>query len=218
MGSLSEEVFQTLKDQILSGEFLNGEELTELLVAKKLGVSRTPVREAIHQLESEGLVRLKPNKGAVVTGITTEDIQDIYAMRARLEGLCARWAAKKRSEQELEELEEIVFLSEYHEKKGHYEQVYELDGKFHKLLYKASHSRMMEHSLCDYHQYVKRVRKHTVMEPSRAGKCNNEHHKIVDAIREQDEELAEKLATKHIMNSIQNLSRYDLETLQGPEL
>ena len=213
MASLSGQVFKNLRDRILNGFYKNGEELTEISVAQSLGVSRTPVREALKQLELEGLVELVPNKGAVVTGVTAKDVKDIYMMRSRLEGLCAGWAARNRTKEELEQLEEIVFLSEFHAKKEHLEQVYELDSRFHQLLYEASHSRMMAHSLSEYHQYVKMVRKKAVTERMRANKCNEEHHLILDAIREQDEERAEKLATMHIQNSIANMSQYDLEIL-----
>lgn len=213
MASLSEQVFQKLRNQILDGQYTNGQELTELGVAKQMGASRTPVREALRQLELEGLVEIVPNKGAVVTGITAEDVKDIYLMRSHLEGLSARWAAMKATEIEIEQLEETVFLSEYHAEKEHFEQVYELDSRFHSFLYEASHSRMLAHSLTQYHQYVKMVRKKTVMERVRAHKCNEEHHQIVDAIRAHDGELAEQLANRHISSSIENMSQYDLESI-----
>ena len=147
MASLGERVFEQIRDGILNGSFPNGQELTEQGVGKMLNVSRTPVREALRQLELEGLVEIVPNKGAVVTGITAKDVRDIYSMRSHLEGLCARWAAMNRTEKELEDLEETVFLSEFHADKEHFEQVHELDSKFHSLLYQASHSRLLAHSL-----------------------------------------------------------------------
>lgn len=213
MAALSEQVFQTLREQILNGEYTNGEELTESAVAKKEGVSRTPVREALHQLELEGLVKLIPNKGAVVTGITAKDVRDIYVMRSYLEGLSALWAARYATPEEIDRLEETVFLSEFHAGKEHFEQVYELDSRFHHLLYEASHSRILANSLEEYHQYVKMVRRKTVMERIRANRCNDEHHQIVDALRERDGERAKELANKHIINSIENMSQYDLEAL-----
>lgn len=211
MASLSDQVFQQIRNSILNGTYTNGKELTEIGLGKELGVSRTPVREALRQLELEGLVTMTPNRGAVVSGITAKDVQDIYKIRSYLEGLCGRWAAENITDEEFQALEETVFLSEFHEKKGNYEQVYELDSKFHALLYEASHSRMLAHSLRDFHQYVKAVRKKTVMERTRANRCNEEHHQLLDAIREHNGEQAEILATKHILNSISNMSQYDLE-------
>ena len=89
---LRDVVFNTLRQAILRGELKPGERLMEIQLANKLGVSRTPIREAIRKLELEGLVSIIPNKGAYVTGITRKDVEDIYAIRSLLEGLCARWA------------------------------------------------------------------------------------------------------------------------------
>lgn len=213
MASLSDKVFQDIRNGILNGSYENGKELTEIGLAKELGVSRTPVREALRQLELEGLVNMEPNKGAVVSTITPKDVMDIYKIRSYLEGLCGRWVAENITKEEFQALEETVFLSEFHEKKGDYEQVFELDSVFHAQLYDACHSRMLAHSLRDFHQYIKSVRRKTVMEKTRAGMCNQEHHQLLDAIRDHDGNRAEELATKHILNSVKNLSQYDLEQI-----
>lgn len=91
--SLSAKVYNHIRDGILAGTFAKGDELKEKNIGDELGVSRTPVREALRQLELEGLVSIIPNKGAFVEGVSTDDIRDIYEIRALLEGLCARWAA-----------------------------------------------------------------------------------------------------------------------------
>lgn len=207
--SLRDQVFQKLRKDILTGRYQPGEELVESTVGKEQGMSRTPVREAIRQLELEGLVELIPNKGAVVLGISSKDVTDIYSIRSRLEGLCAGWAAKYRTNEELEQLEEVVYLSKFHVEKEHYEQVFQLDSKFHEILYEASHSRILAHTLEDFHQYVQRARKLSITSRMRAQKCNEEHQMIVNAIRKQDEKEAEELATRHILNTIQNLEQYD---------
>ena len=89
-GSLRGKVFQRLREDILNGVYQEHEELREITIGEELGVSRTPVREALRQLELEGLVTIIPNKGAYVTGITAKDVEDIYKIRSQLEGLCAR--------------------------------------------------------------------------------------------------------------------------------
>ena len=165
--SLRGQVFDKIRSDILNGKYKRGEELVESSIGKELGISRTPVREAIRQLELEGLVQLVPNKGAFVTGISEKDVRDIYLIRARLEGLAARMAAKNITPELLDAMEETVVLSEYHAKKEHYEQVCEMDSKFHKLLYKASGSRILEHTLTDFHQYVQRVRMASIMKKRR---------------------------------------------------
>ena len=211
--SLRGQVFDKIRSDILNGKYKRGEELVESSIGKELGISRTPVREAIRQLELEGLVQLVPNKGAFVTGISEKDVRDIYLIRARLEGLAARMAAKNITPELLDAMEETVVLSEYHAKKEHYEQVCEMDSKFHKLLYKASGSRILEHTLTDFHQYVQRVRMACIMKKRRMEKSNDEHDAILTAIREHDEEKAELVATRHISNTVENLKNYDLDSV-----
>lgn len=97
--SLSAKVYNHIRDGILAGTFAKGDELKEKNIGDELGVSRTPVREALRQLELEGLVSIIPNKGAFVEGVSTDDIRDIYEIRALLEGLCARWAATRISDE-----------------------------------------------------------------------------------------------------------------------
>ena len=106
-------VYQKLRENILNGHYKHGDELRETAVGKEIGVSRTPVREALRQLELEGLVSIIPNKGAYVTGITRKDVEDIYAIRSLLEGLCARWATAYITEKQLDALEENIYLSEW---------------------------------------------------------------------------------------------------------
>lgn len=206
--SLRGKVFIKLRDDILSGVYKENEELRETTIGEELGVSRTPVREALRQLELEGLVKIVPNKGAYVTGITQKDVQDIYKIRSLLEGICARWATRNITEAQMNELEEILFLSEYHLKKqacGQAEKVTVLDGRFHQVLYEASDSRILSHVLSDFHKYVKMARTMSVCEGGRAEKSIQEHREILEAIRNKDEKAAEKLANKHILNVMDNL-------------
>ena len=136
--SLRGKVFHKLRENILSGVYQDHEELREAAIGEEMGVSRTPVREALRQLELEGLVTLVPNRGAYVTGISSKDVRDIYEIRSMLEGLCARWATEHITQKEIEALEEVILLSEFYLKKPGQEQarqVAELDGKFHKILY-----------------------------------------------------------------------------------
>lgn len=211
--SLSSRVFHKLREDILSGKYTMNEELKEKSIGEELGVSRTPVREALRQLELEGLVTIIPNKGAYVVGISKKDIQDIYEIRSRLEGLCARWAAANLTKEQLDELEENIYLAEFHAAKGNFDQVVELDNKFHDILYTASGSRELRHVLTDFHHYLRRVRKITLAVPQRAAESNEEHRKIVEALKEKDAVQAEKLANQHIMNTICNMDRYGLDNL-----
>lgn len=206
--SLRSRVFERLREDILSGVYKEKDELREISIGEELGVSRTPVREALRQLELEGLVKIVPNKGAYVTGITQTDVRDIYLIRSMLEGLCARWATEHITEEQMTELEEIILLSEFHLKKQEKEcadQVSVLDGRFHKVLYEASNSRIMEHVLSDFHKYVKVARRMSVGSKSRAEKSIMEHKGILEAIKNKDADMAEQLANQHIMNVMANL-------------
>lgn len=206
--SLRGRVFQKLREDILSGVYKERDELREITIGETLGVSRTPVREALRQLELEGLVMIVPNRGAYVTGITQKDVHDIYKIRSMLEGLCVHWATEHITEKQIEELEEIILLSEYHlRKKGNEqaEQVSELDGKFHKVLYEASDSRILEHVLSDFHKYVQMARTMSVGAKERAERSIEEHRAILEAIKQKDAGRAERLANEHIMKVMENL-------------
>ena len=203
--SLRGQVFQEIREDILKGKFKENEELREATLGKELGVSRTPVREALRQLELEGLVHIIPNKGAYVTGITEKDVHDIYMTRSMLEGLCARWAAEHISEEQIQEMEEVLLLTEYHLDRGNAEQLAELDGKFHEVLYVASQSRILRHILSDFHKYVQVARKRSVKKEDRAKKSLEEHREILNALRTGDADRAEELAHIHILNVMENL-------------
>lgn len=203
--SLRGRVFHRLRDDILNGKYREFEELREAAIAEEMGVSRTPVREALRQLELEGLIQIIPNKGAYVTGITVKDVKDIYAIRSLLEGLCARWATENISKEQMEEMEENIYLSEFHAGKGHAQQLTELDNRFHDILYGASNSKMLEHVLREFHEYVLRFRKMTLSDDVRGAQSNEEHRKIMEAIRAHDAEEAERLANQHIRNAYRNM-------------
>lgn len=205
--SLSGRVFQKLREDILKGKYKENDELREITIGKELGVSRTPVREALRQLELEGLVNIIPNKGTYVTGISAKDVEDIYQIRMLLEGLCARWATERITEESLAKLEEIILLSEFHSKKESTEHVVQLDGQFHEVLYGACNSRILEHVLTDFHKYVQLARAYSVSSEERAAKSIAEHKGILDAIKARDAKLAEKLAGEHMQHAMENLKQ-----------
>lgn len=209
--SLRGRVFHRIREDILSGKYEQNEELKEAAIGAELGVSRTPVREALRQLELEGLVTIVPNKGAYVNGITSKDVKDIYAIRSYLEGLCAKWAVESVTKEQLDAMDEVTWLTEFHAARKNYDQIWELDNKFHQLLYEASGSKILNHVLSDFHQYVERIRKIALSSESRAIQCSEEHKAIVEAIRAKDKEKAEQLANKHIMNTICNINENGLE-------
>jgi len=212
--SLRGRVYNRLREDILSGRLKENEELREIAIGEELGVSRTPVREAFRQLELEGLITIVPNKGAFVTGITGKDVKDIYMIRSHLEGLCARLACDHITKEQLDEMEENIYLAEFHTSKGHTDQMAELDNRFHEIMYEACDSKMLENLLKDYHQYVMRIRRKT-LSSSRGSVSNEEHKSIMEAIKAGDKQQAENLANGHIINAYENMVANGLYNLYG---
>ena len=215
--SLRGRVFHKIREDILSGKYKENEELKEMTIGDELGVSRTPVREAFRQLELEGLIQIIPNKGAYVTGITIKDVKDIYMIRSKLEGLCARWATENITEEQMEEMEENIYLSEFHASKGHSEQIAELDNRFHEILYEACNSKMLEHQLRDFHEYVLRVRRKTLSQNKRSTASTHEHRMIMEAIKSKNADEAERLANMHIVNAYDNMVKNGLYETYGTQ-
>lgn len=203
--SLRERVFKSIRESILKGEYKQGDVLRETVIAKALDVSRTPVREAIRQLELEGLVYSIPNKETIVAGISEEDVQDIFLVRSRLEGLAARRAAERITQDEINEISEVLELTEFYAQKGDVEHIGELDHKFHDLVYAATKSKIMKQVLSDFHIYVQRTRMASLRTPGRIKGLLKEHTAIFDAIKVHDGEEAETLMNQHVRQVSQNM-------------
>lgn len=209
--SLHSRVYNRIRNDILNGVYEPGESLVELKLSEELGVSRTPVREALRQLELEGLVQSVPNKGATVRGVTEQDIQDIYTIRMLIEGLAARWAAEKITPEELEELKEAVDLEEFYTTKSNYGNLLRFDTRFHDIIFKASKSKPLMYTLSTFHRYVQKARRVSMSSPERAAEVLQEHKAILQAIIDRDADRAEKLMTEHVRNAFINLLRHEGE-------
>lgn len=203
--SLRGKVFTSIREAILDGTYKKGDVIRESAIAKELGVSRTPVREAIRQLELEGLVESIPNKETVVSGITEEDVQDIFMIRSRLEGLAGRKAAERITEEELKELEEILALTAFYVEKHDANTLKELDHRFHEVIYKATKSKTLNHLLSDFHHYIQKARKSSIATPGRAKKVLEEHKSIYEALERRDGIAAEKLIDEHVRKAANNM-------------
>lgn len=205
--SLRERIFRQLRQDILNGKYKPGDSLVELKLAEELGVSRTPVREAIRQLELEGLVVSIPNKGVIVEGISKQDIEDIYAIRELLEGLAARWAIQRIDEEQLKELEDICELMEFYTEKGDLEHVGELNSRFHEIIFEATKSKPLKQILSDFQYYVESIRLASLKTPGRALQSLREHKEIVKAFKNKDVAAGENALVEHIRNSRKNVKR-----------
>ncbi len=205
--SLREKIFHKLRQDILNGKYKSGDNLVEMKLAEEMGVSRTPVREAIRQLELEGLVTSIPNKGVIVEGISRQDIEDMYVIRESLEGLAARWAIERIEDRQLKELEDICELMEFYTEKGDLDHVGELNSRFHDIIFEATRSRPLKQILSDFQYYVQAIRLASLKSPGRAKESLREHKLIVQAFKDKDIDGGEKALMEHIRNSKKNVTK-----------
>ena len=214
-GGLSSRVYHQIRSEILKGTLIPGESVTEMGLAKDCGVSRTPVREALRQLELEGLVELIPNKGAVILGISPEDICDIYQIRAMLEGSVAERAAQKATDEDVKKLTEILDLTEFYISRQNLQQLQAMDGQFHQLIYEMSGSRMFRRVLKDLHYYIGLTRDASLKSEGRAVQSVKEHRAVLEAISHHDGERAKELMTLHVNKALENVLKRHLQEVKG---
>ncbi|ADI00902.1 MAG TPA: GntR family transcriptional regulator [Syntrophothermus lipocalidus] len=198
---LREVVFETLREAIINGTLKPGERMMEIQLAEQLGVSRTPVREAIRKLELEGFVVMIPRKGAYVAGISLKDIADVFEVRAAMEALAAGLAAERITAEELEEMERLLVRIGEHIEANRLEEVVEMDTLFHEALYKASRNLKLEQILQNLREQIQRFRSTSLAFPGRMKEALEEHKKIVEAISDRNTALAQQLAQEHIENA-----------------
>lgn len=195
--SLADQVFDYLENDILTGVYARGELLTEGRISESLGVSRTPVREALRRLEQEHLIEERP-KGMVVVGISPEDADNIYEIRVRIEGLAAALAARNATDEELSHLGEILDLQEFYLGRDDAEKIKSMDNDFHRELYRLCASAVFYDTLMPLHKKIQKFRKSAIQDPERAAASVAEHRRILDAMSSRDEAGAERAMIEHI--------------------
>lgn len=201
--SLSDMVYHALYEGITEGRYQGGELLTESKIAAELGVSRTPVREAIKQLEREDLVTSQPNKGVIVRSLTTDDYADIYTIRALLEGQAAYWAAERIEQAELDHMEEILELMDLYTRRNDIPHLVSFDSDFHEIIYKGCKSPTIRSLLINIHHILRSKRQSSYTLEGRPALSLNEHRIIFEAISKHDAASAKSAAESHIMNAWQ---------------
>ncbi len=203
--SLEEKAYMALEEEILTGALKKGESLTEVALSKRLGMSRTPIRSALHRLSEDGLVDMATNRGAQVKGVDKGDLVDIYKVRMRLEGLASASAAENISLEELDNLRESVELSEFYLKRRDTEHIKELDTAFHQVIYRASGNGQLEKILTELHRKIKNYRKLSLSVAGRLEASIEEHREILSAIEARNASLADELTSRHIERALENL-------------
>lgn len=198
--SLADQVFEKLETDIITGVYPRGEILTELKLVEELGVSRTPIREALRRLEQERLIQ-ESGKGSVVLGITVEDLIDIMEIRQRVEGLAAYYATMNMTEEDLEKLRSISELQDFYFSKRDLERLRLMDDQFHNMIYELSGRSVLRDALQPLHRKTQRYRKQNISDDTRLESSIREHKEIFDAMVAKDAKKAEELVTKHIANA-----------------
>ena len=195
--SLADQVFDKLEYDIIVGNYPRGEILTELKLVEQLGVSRTPIREALRRLEQERLIK-DSGKGSVVLGITLEDLMDIMDIRQSIEGLAAYYATKNITASELADLRRISELQDFYYEKNDMERLRLMDDQFHDTIYRLCKRSVICDTLRPLHRKTQRYRRLSMDDTQRLAHSIEEHKRILNAIASGDADLAAQLTTEHI--------------------
>ena len=204
--SLADQVFEKLENDIIQGVYPKGEVLTELRLAEQLGVSRTPIREALRRLEQERLIE-DTGKGSLVLGITETDLEDIMSIRERIEGLAAYYATINMTDESRKELAHIVDLQDFYYEKGDTERLRQVDDEFHSVICRLSCRTVLVDTLIPLHRKTRRYRRIAMEDRQRSAKTMKEHRAMYEAIISGDAELAMELTTQHISNAKKHMMK-----------
>lgn len=207
-GSLGSKIFILLRDRILNESYKCGDKLNELTLAKELKISRTPIREALKQLELEGLVESIPNKGVYVKGFSPRDIDDMFEIRLSLEGLAVSFAIDRMDEVHLAKIKEVFELLEFYTTKGDFAKVNDFNILFHESIYQATQSTYFEQILKDIHYYVSVTSRHSIARPERLESSLVEHRAILEAIIDGDKDEATERIQRHIRKTQMLVRKY----------
>jgi DNA-binding GntR family transcriptional regulator len=194
-----EKVYEYLKTAILSGRLNPEERLTEEHLAKTLGVSRTPVREALHKLESEGLIKIRKKRGFIVSRDSKEEVEELFELRSILEGYTLRIISQSISEETLHRLEGFIQNAEEALRRKKIEDVFKYNTQFHDTLHQLVVNKTRLHRLIvNMRKYVLRHRKETLRYPDGGRRAVEGHRKIVMALHLRDPDLCERVMREHI--------------------
>ncbi len=198
---LRELVFENVRQAIVKGVFAPGERLMEIQMADELGVSRTPVREAIRKLELEGFVVMIPRRGTYVANLSIKDINDVYEIRTSLDVLAAGLAAERIEPEEIAELNRLLLEISNASKHNDMEAIVKLDTDFHDVLYKASRNERLRNIINNLREQITGIRGVSMRYPGRMADTIEEHRALVDSIASRDSEKAQAAARIHLENA-----------------
>ena len=199
---LRDVVFNTLRQAILRGELKPGERLMEIQLANKLGVSRTPIREALRKLELEGLVNMVPRKGAEVADITEKSLRDVLEVRKALEELSVQLACEKITEEEIEELKRVAERFKDTLNDQDVTKIAEADVAFHYVIYTATDNQKLILLLNNLREQMYRYRVEYLKKEEAYPQLIAEHEELIDNISKRNKEEATRIMCEHIDNQV----------------
>ena len=202
---LRELVCEHIREAIINGTFAPGERLMEIQMADEMGVSRTPVREAIRKLEMEGFVVMIPRRGTYVSNMSIKDINDVYEIRISLDTLAAGLAAERISDEELEELQRLLVKVGNAIEENDMAKVVEADIEFHDVLYKASRNERLRNIINNLREQITVIRGVSMRYPGRLKDTQEEHRRLVESIAARNVEKSQEIARIHLENAERTL-------------
>jgi DNA-binding GntR family transcriptional regulator len=203
--SLRDIALDSLRAAIISGDLQPGAHLKERELAKMMGISTTPIKEALRMLSHEGLVETLPRKGTYVSAMVNASIEEIMMLKANLEGLTARLAAAKITQEQLSELEEQVRRLEELSKQQDTERLAEENSRFHAMIHRFAGNPIVNQMLTNVDAFDRAFRKRALQYMSEVEEGFAEHKQIWEAIRQRDPELAEQSMKQHIMRTAESV-------------
>lgn len=198
---IREIVLREIRNAIFDNKLKPGDRLTENVIASSMGVSRTPVREALRQLEIEGLAVNVVRKGTLVKGISIEDAVEIYDLREVLEGLAVRLACLNISRMETRRLKDILDIMECSSKENNYTEYIKAHAEFNEIILNASKNKRLIEQMQNIYEYLKTLRKVSLTDLNKRQDVLIEHKKIIEFIDSGNEDLAEVQAKQHVVNA-----------------
>ncbi len=202
---LREVICESLRNAIKNGKLKPGERLMEVQLAEELGISRTPVREAIRKLEQEGYVIMLPRRGTYVSSVSVHDVQEIFEIRTALESLSTGLAARRIENSELEQLQHLLTEIEGYIDKHDIDNIVKTDIEFHDLLYKVSRNERLSGIISNLKEQLSRFRTLSMSYPGRLKETLEEHREMVEAIASGDVEAAREAAERHMVRAEETL-------------
>ncbi|NLY82791.1 MAG: GntR family transcriptional regulator [Clostridiales bacterium] len=206
---LSNNLFCLIRKDILSGTIKSGIKLTEQSICEKYNVSRTPVREALRQLESEGLIENIPNRGAFVIGLNNRDISDMFELRRIAEVQAIEWAIDRMSDEVIDSLEETFEFMEFYTLKNDIDKVLSINTTFHGILYKATGNKMLQQMLTSYQVYLKHSAPPSYISDDYLTTILAEHKAIFEAVKSKNIAAGKNAMDYHIVQTkLRRMSNY----------